>query len=369
MKIIQILFILFCLIIASCDSKKQPDTVDIHEVIHPIVKDYSYSSEYVAEIHSVKYVEVRSRIKGHIEKIHVDEGQAVKEGQPLFTLSFMEFEKELQKANAAHKSAQADLKAAEVELNNVKRLLEKNIVAEGEFEVAKAKVEALRADMDEAAANQDQVALNLSFAHIKAPFNGFVNRIPNKVGSLIADGGMLTSISDNREVFAYFNLSEIDYLNYVSANDKQADKVSLKLANQTLYPHSGKIEMIESEFDHATGNIAFRARFANPDALLKHGSNGKVVVNKPLKNALFIPQKSTFEIQDKLYVYVINQDGVLQQRNVIPKMRFPDFYVVESGLSKEEQIVYEGVETLKDGDKVQPKPVDLAKVMLSSSGE
>jgi membrane fusion protein (multidrug efflux system) len=127
--------------------------------------------------------------------------------------------------------------------------------------------------------------------------------------------------------------------------------------------------MIESEFDHDTGNIAFRARFPNPDALLKHGSNGKVVVNKQLKNALLIPQKSTFEIQDKLYVYVVNQDGVLQQRNVVPKMRFPDFYAVESGLSKQDRIVYEGVETLKDGDKVQPKLVDLAQVMQTSGHE
>lgn len=358
---------MLCLVLAACNSDKQKPQIDSHQVIKPIVKDASYDSEYVADIQSLNYVEVRSRIKGHIEKIHVDEGQAVKQGQLLFTLSFIEFEKELQKANAAYKSAQADLKAAEVELNNVKRLHERNIVAESELEVAKAKVEALRADREEAAANQEQVALNLSFALIKAPFSGFVNRIPNKVGSLIADGDMLTSISDNREVFAYFHLSEIDYLNYVSANDKQADKVSLKLANQTLYPHSGKIEMIESEFDQATGNIAFRARFPNPDALLKQGSNGKVVVNKILKDALLVPQKSTFEIQDQLYVYVVNQDGVLQQRHITPKMRFPDFYAVESGLSKEEQIVYEGVETLKDGDKIQPKPTDLAQVMSSSS--
>ena len=369
MKNSKILLLLPCLVLAACNPEQQPTQVDTHEVINPIVKDTSYDSEYVAEIQSVKYVEVRSRIKGHIEKIHVDEGQAVKEGQLLFTLSFMEFEKELQKANAAHKSAQADLKAAEVELSNVKRLLEKNIVAEAEFEVTKAKLEALRADLEEAAANKEQVALNLSFAQIKAPFNGFVNRIPNKVGSLIADGDMLTSISDNREVFAYFNLSELDYLNYASASDKQAENVSLKLANQTFYPLNGKIEMIESEFDHDTGNIAFRARFPNPDALLKHGSNGKVVVNKQLKNALLIPQKSTFEIQDKLYVYVVNQDGVLQQRNVVPKMRFPDFYAVESGLSKQDRIVYEGVETLKDGDKVQPKLVDLAQVMQTSGHE
>ncbi|WP_225616278.1 efflux RND transporter periplasmic adaptor subunit [Methylomonas albis] len=291
-------------------------------------------------------------------------------GLKIFTslaLRFQDFQRELQKANAAHKSAQANLKAAEVEVINVSRLLEKNIVAEGELAIVKAKVEALKANVDEAAANKEQVALNLSFAQIKAPFSGFVNRIPNKVGSLIADGDMLTSISDNQEVFAYFNLSEIDYLNYVSANDKQTDSVSLKLANHVLYPHAGKIEMIESEFDHSTGNIAFRARFANPERLLKHGSNGKIIVNKPLKQALFVPQKSTFEVQDKLYVYVVNTDGVLEQRNIVPKMRFPDFYVIESGLSEHDSIVYEGVESMKDGDKIHAKPIDLAQALPSSN--
>jgi len=133
------------------------------------------------------------------------------------------------------------------------------------------------------------------------------------------------------------------------------------------YGHAGKIEMIESEFDRATGNIAFRARFPNPDAILKHGANGKVVIDKQLNNALLIPQKSTFEIQDKLYVFVVNQEGVLQQRNITPKMRFPDFYVVASGLSKDEKILFEGAESMRDGNKIHPVPVDLAEVMLSSS--
>lgn len=364
MKNTTILLPLVLLALFGCDSKPASEkTVDSHPVIKPAVKNAEYSNEYVAEIRSVRYVEVRSRIKAHIEKIHVDEGQAVKEDQLLFTLSFREFEKELQKAEAAQKSAQADLKAAEVEVGNVKRLLEKNIVAPGEFEVAKAKVEALKANVEEAAANKEQVALNLSFAQIKSPFSGYVNRIPNKVGSLIADGDMLTSVSDNREVFAYFNLSEIDYLNYVSTKARQADHVGLILANHTRYPQAGKIEMIESEFDHATGNIAFRARFPNPDGLLKHGANGKVVIKKPLENALFIPQKSTFEVQDKLYVYVVKADGVLEQRQVQAKMRFPDYYVLESGLSPEDSILYEGAESMKDGDKINPVPLELAETM------
>jgi membrane fusion protein (multidrug efflux system) len=367
MNLRLLLLIPICLFLASCDPKDKPPTLDTHKVISPVFKNTTYSHEYVSEIHSVRFVEIRSKVRGFIEKIHVDEGQAVKEGQLLFTLSKQEFEKELQKANAAHKKAIADLKATEVELKNVRLLAEKNIVSKAELEVTKAKVEALIADIEEAHAHKEQAALNIAFSRIKAPFSGTINRIPNKGGSLIAEGDMLTSMSDNQEIFAYFNLSEIDYLNYIESNDQETKVVNLKLANNTLYGHHGKVEMIESEFDRSTGNIAFRARFPNPDGILKHGSNAKVVIRKPLHNAMLVPQKSTFEIQDMLYVYVVDKDGVLKQRNVVPKMRFPDFYVVESGLSADEKIVYEGVENVKDGQTIKPEKADLAELMSLSS--
>jgi len=241
--------------------------------------------------------------------------------------------------------------------------VEKDIVSKAELHVTQAKVEATRADVEEASANKDKAALHIAFAHIKAPFDGVINRLPNKVGSLIQEGDMLTTISDNREVFAYFNLSEIDYLDYITGENNEIKTVGLKLANNMRYGHEGKIEAIESEFDRATGNIAFRARFPNPEAILKHGANGKVIVKKHLKNALLVPQKSTFEIQDKLYVFVVSPEGVLKQRNIIPEMRFEDFYVVESGLSKDENILFEGAENARDGDKIDPEPVDLLKVM------
>lgn len=370
MKTRQILFLVLCLATVSCNSHKEAgETADSHQVVKPLVKDATLGNEYVAEIHSLKYVEVRSRIKGYIEKIYVDEGAPVKEGQPLFTLSKLEFEKELQKANAVYKNTIADLKAAEVDLANVRRLVEKDIVSNTELHVAQAKVDALKADVEEALANKDKVALELSFTQIKAPYHGVINRIPNKVGSLINEGDMLTSITDNREIFAYFNLSETDYLNYMAAGGEVDKTVSLRLANNALYGYEGKIETVESEFDHATGNIAFRARFPNPDGILKHGSNGKVIVKKHMKDALQIPQKSTFEIQDKLYVFVVKQNGELEQRNIIPKMRLTDFYIVESGLNKDETFLFEGAENEKHGNKVNPVPVDLAKAMaLDSNG-
>jgi RND family efflux transporter MFP subunit len=369
MKNSQQLFLVVYLIAASCtpqnEADKKADThkADTHQVVKPIVKNTTYSNEYVAEIQSVKYVEVRSKVKGYIEKIYVDEGQPVKEGQLLFSLNLLESEKELQKADAAYKNALAHAKVSEVEFKNVKILVEKNIISKTELDVIKAKTDALMADVAEALAHKELAALHLSFTQIKAPYHGIINRIPKKVGSLIAEGDMLTSISDNREVFAYFNLSEVDYLNYIANKETKNQTVSLKLANHALYNHEGKIEMIESEIDHATGNIAFRARFANPDSILKHGANGKIVVNKQLHNALLVPQKSTFEIQDKLYVFVVKADGALVQRNIIPKMRFADFYVIASGLSKDDKILYEGVANVKDGSKIQTVDIDLATAM------
>lgn len=370
MKISQLLLIASCLAAAACNQEQElGKSPESFQVIAPLIKDTPYTSEYVAEIQSVRYVEVRSKIKGFIEKNHVDEGQSVKKGQLLFTLSFSEYEKELQKADADHKAALAVLKATEVELNNVKHLLEKNIVSKPELEVLQAKANALKAKVEEAVAHKEQVALQLSFAQIKAPYDGIINRIPHKMGSLVEEGDMLTSISDNREIFAYFHLSEIDYLNYINSPEKDAKTVQLKLANNELYPHIGKIETIESEFDKETGNIAFRARFPNPDAILKHGANGKVIIDKVLKNALIISQKSTFEIQDKLYVFVVDKNDTLKQRNIIPRMQLTDFYAVESGLSPNERIVFEGVESAKDGSKINPVPLDSATAMSSSSAQ
>lgn len=366
----HIVFLLCLMLLVSCNAPQETaKALDTYQTIKPIVKDTVLYSEYVAQIQSVQYVEVRSKVKGYIDRAYVDEGQFVKEGQLLFTLNSLEFEKSVQKADAAYKSAIADFRAADVEFVNVQKLVEKDIVSQAELDMIKAKADALKADMQEALVNKEQAILQLSFLSIKAPFNGMINRIPNKVGSLIAEGDMLTSISDSHDVFAYFNLSEMDYLNHVLSGETQTKIVSLKLANQALYHHQGKIEMIESEFDRETGNIAFRARFPNPDATLKQGSHGKIIVPKELKNALLVPQKSTFEIQDKLYVFVVDNSGILTQKNIISKRRIPNFYVVESGVSKEDTLLFEGVSNVKAGQKIVPVEVALEQMLPFESND
>lgn len=341
-------------LVASCAKDHTTPETESYQVLKPIVKTVSFENEYVAEIVSVQYVEVRSRVKGYIEKVHVDEGQTVHEGQLLFTVSSRVYQQELHKAEAAVKNAVADLKSVEVELSNVRGLVEKNIVSKAELKMLEAKADALRAKIEEEQANREQAAIHLSYSKITAPYRGIINRIAHKMGSLIEEGTMLTSISDNKEVFAYFHLSESDYLNYITEQDNpESKRVSLVLANQSRYNQEGRIEIIESEFDRSTGNIAFRARFPNPDRILKHGANGKIIVKEHIKNAMLIPQKSTFELQDKLYVFVLKSDKTVEQRNVVAKMRLPHYFVIESGITENDTIIYEGVQNIKSGDVVK----------------
>ena len=356
-------FLLFsCTItlIISCfsKSKKEADNIEKFQVINPVISDTVYTNEYVAEIQSVQNVEIRARVKGFIEKIYVDEGKSVHAGQVLFTLSSKEFKEDLLQANAQLKSALAELKSIEVSTKNTRLLVEKNIVSKSELETAEARKEALEAKIEESKSAISVAELNLSFTQIRAPFSGVLNRIPNKTGSLVEEGTLLTTISDNREVFAYFNVSEKDYLDYIISSEKGKSKeVSLLLSNGNLYSRKGIIETTESEFNRSTGNLAFRAKFPNPDQILKHGSSGKVLVKNELKSALLIPQKSTFEIQENTYVYVLGNDNTVQMRKIIPSIRLPHLYVVSSGLSLNDQIIYEGIQRVKEGDKIIPQKV------------
>jgi len=349
-------------VFGACSSeKKENKTTENYQVTVPIVTDTSVVKDYVAEIQALQNVELRSRVKGYLDKINVDEGKFVKQGQTLFVISNQEYKEELSKSSAELKSAIADVKTSELELQNVKILVEKNVVSKTELDLAQAKLDALRAKVDEATANESGAKLNLSYTLIKAPFDGVINRIPNKVGSLIDEGMLLTTISNNKEVYAYFNVSEEEYLGYVKDNELNNQKeVSLVLADDQPYPYKGVIETVEGEIDKSTGNIAFRARFQNPDQLLKHGASGKIQISKTIKNALLIPQKSTVDIQEKTFVYVVDKNHQVQMRSITPKIRLSNYYIIEAGdLARTDQFVYEGLQQIKDGETINPQLIKL----------
>lgn len=343
-----------------CTSRPESAAVpETFQVIQPLIKDTVYLREYVADIQSVQNTEIRAKAGGYLETIHVDEGEFVAAGQPLFTISRKQYEQEVLQAEAAVTSAVAETKAAEVELKNTRALVEKNIVSQSELELAQAKVEALKARTAEARAHEANARLELSFAQIRAPFAGYINRIPNKAGSLIVEGSLLTTISNNNQMLVYFNVSEREYLDYLSTSSEGKPKeVQLLLANGEVYPFAGQVETAESEFDSSTGNIAFRAKFPNPRQLLKHGATGKIQVSVKLKNALLIPQKSVFEIQDKFFVYEVNDSSRVKMTSVTPSYRLPELYVIERGLSAEARVLYEGIQLVTAGERINAKLIE-----------
>ncbi len=327
--------------IACTHTKKEEEKKEAAKlpVTTPILMDTTITKDYIAEIQSIQNIEVRAKVKGFLETIKVDEGQRINAGQLMFSIRSREYEAELAKA-------QAQVKITELEAQNVRTLADKNIVSQTELSLAIAK-------LNEAKAELGIAETALTFTKIYAPFSGVVDRLKFKVGSLIDEGTLLTSLSNNKEVYAYFNVSEKEYLDFVAkGKDKEHNKISLLLANNQPHKYKGVIETVEGEFDKNTGSIAFRAKFPNPDLLLKHGETGKVQLPIELKKAMVIPQKATYELQDKVYVYVVDDNNVVKSRNIIVKQKLSNLYVIESGLSISDKILLEGVQNVKENDKI-----------------
>ena len=342
------------ILLISCSDKTVKNEEQTYLVVNPIIKDTTYEREYAATINSFQNVEIRSKVKGFVEDIYLDEGQTVKKGQILFKLNSKEYEQHVHKAEAAIQSTLAELRASEIEVENTKKLFDKNIVSKSELDLITTKVNINKAKVNEARVAKEQAILHVEFTKIKAPFDGIINRIPNKKGSLIDEGALLTTISNNESVFAYFSVSEIDYLDYVQSKSKN-NTVTLSLANNSIYPYKGTIETTETEFNKETGNIAFRAKFSNPERLLKEGGTGKILVKKLYKNAIIIPQKSTFEVQGNIYVYLVDKNNKAYSKKINPINRLSNYFVLDKDLTKEDKIIYEGIQSIKTGDKVNFK--------------
>jgi membrane fusion protein (multidrug efflux system) len=350
-KKISLLSLAAMLLLISCKTKKEEKVeAGKFSVTTPLVMDTTFTKEYVAEIQSIQNIEIRAKVNGFLETIHADEGHQVSAGQTLFTIRPREYEAELQKAKAK-------VNTAELEMQNVKVLADKNIVSKSELALSVAK-------LNEAKAEQALAEVIVSYTNIVAPFSGTIDRLKIKTGSLVEEGELLTSLSNNREVYAYFNVSEVEYLDYKDRSKTPGNnQATLLLANGQPHKYQGQIETIEGEFDKNTGSIAFRAKFPNPDLLLKHGETGKVRLTMDLKQALVIPQKATYELQDKTYVYVVDANNVVRSRNVTIRQKLSNLYVIESGLLATDKILLEGTQNVKDDDKIEAEFIDARTVV------
>jgi membrane fusion protein, multidrug efflux system len=342
-KMLMFMSLFATLCYTSCAPKheeKEEETKFL--VTSPLRKDTLSTRQYVCQIRSIQHIELRALERGYLQKIFVDEGQHVRQGQRMFQIMPLLYQAEQQKA-------QAEADFAEIEYQNTKQLADSNVVSPNELKMAKAKFARAKAELSLA-------QTHLLFTEIKAPFDGIMDRFQARLGSLVDEGDLLTTLSDNRKVWVYFNVPEAEYLDYKSKAKKDSVmNVELIMANHKMFDHPGIVETIEADFDNETGNISFRATFPNPKGLLRHGETGNIQVKRPVKNALLIPQKATFEVLEKKYVYVVDKDNIVRSREITIGAELPHIFIVESGLKENDRILLEGLRQVRENEKIECK--------------
>ena len=342
---------------------------------YPVVEIISLSttleSTYPATLEGQQNVELRPKIDGFIERIYVDEGATVRQGQPLFAINAPQYEQAVRTAKAALESAKADISAAELQYNKTKVLVDKDIISKFDLESAALSLTSRKAALAQANAALANAKVNLSYTVVTSPVSGVIGTIPYKVGALVSSNSQmpLTTVSNIGKVYAYFSLNEKQLLeisrntkgNSLADKIKQIPSVTLILADGTVYPQKGKIETISGQINAATGASSLRATFANPDGLLRSGLSATVVIPQNLDNTILVPQKSTTDIQGKKFVYLVNDTGGVNSNNIeIMELAKGNYYVVKAGLTAGQKIVLEGFTGLKDGTKIKSitKPSD-----------
>lgn len=339
--------------LTSCTSHEEEHEEEVRFVVSsPLRTDTAVISEFVCQIRAIQHIELRALERGYLEKILVDEGKVVRKGQLMFQILPTLYDAEFRKA-------QAEARVAEIEYQNTKALADKNIVSANELAMVKAR-------LDKAEAEKGLAQAHMNFTRIVAPFTGIMDRLQVRTGSLLEEGEMLSALSDNSQMWVYFNVPEAQYLNYRTRTPADSSmRVLLRMANNELFPHQGTVTTVEADFNNETGNIAFRATFPNPTGLLRHGETGTILITEPLKNVLLIPQKATFEVLDRKYVYVVGKDNVVRSRQVTILAELAHVYAISDGLSEADRIVVEGIRKIKPNEKIKFTSQDAYKSIHS----
>ena len=356
-------------VVSSC-SEAQREKV-FHTTKTPITRltptSIEFPQSYVADVQAIQFVEVKPKVEGFVQQILVDEGEKVQKGQPLFRLSSEEYSVSVKEAQANYKQSEAELQMAEYEAERIERLVKKNILSKIRLDQVMTQKEVARMKVEQAKSQLQRAQTNYSYTTVTSPFDGYIDRIPYKVGSLVTPESLLTTVSDVSEIFAYYKVNESEYLKFKRAQLRgeqlpEMNNIELILPDGSVYPHKGRVETVEGDFERGTGSIAVRVRFPNPDGLLKHGVTGKVRMMTKMSDVYLVPQKSTFEIQDFTYVYVVDKEGIVKVRSFQPLQRYEKFYITED-LEPDTYIVYEGIQSVKDGMEIHPDTISFQQIM------
>ena len=338
------------MLVLSVSGRQAPDSKEAshttYEVSKPLVKDLTLNDEYVCQIRAIQHIEIRSLEKGYLQNVLIDEGETVHQGQLLFQIKPSVYQADVQKS-------EAEVELSKIELQNNQALVEKDIISATEAAMSAAKLAKVEAELELA-------KTHLGFTEIRAPFDGLIGRFGDiRLGSLLEENQLLTTLSDTHRLWVYFNVPEAVYLDYMEHRLKGVSQnVQLELANKEIYPEPGTIEVVESDFSSTSGNIAFRASFSNPHLLLRYGQTGKILWPKKIKQAVILPQKSTFEILDKRFIFVVDKTGVIHEREIKVAREAPNIFIVASGITPDEMYLLERQNKLDKGDKISYKLID-----------
>jgi len=323
------------------------------------------NTDYPASILGIQNIDIRPKIDGYVKNIYIDEGATVKRGQLLFSIDAPQYEQDLNTARANIKIALAEVNAAKMQVDQVRPIVEQDIVSPFELKAARYTLEAKLAALAQARAASNNARTNLSYTTIYSPVDGVAGILPYKVGSLITSttANPLTTVSNIKKIYAYFSINESQGLDFFLAAKggtlqqklNTLPPVTLVLANGTLLPVKGKVETASGIINAQTGSLNMRATFDNPDGLVRSGSSAIVRIPRMIDNALLIPQKSTYQIQDKTFVYLVGADHKVLSQQITISASHGQFYVIGKGLKVGQQIVLDGIVSLREGLKITPK--------------
>jgi membrane fusion protein (multidrug efflux system) len=367
--------------IYSCGSSTANDTpAQMPAQALPVitVSDHQVTAhrEFTASIEGSRDIEIRPQVDGYLDRISVDEGAYVRKGQTLFHIDARPYVEQLNTANASLQSAKAALESAAINVDKLTPLVANNVVSDVQLKTAKAAYDAAKANVSQAQAAVDAAKINVGYTSIKAPADGYIGTIPFKTGSLVGKSTMeaLTVLSETKDIHVYFSMSELDFLDFkqqfpgntVEQKIKQIPPVELLLADNSIYPQKGKVEIVEGQFDKTMGAINFRATFPNVNGLLRSGNTGKVRIARELTKSVLIPQEATFELQDKVFVYTLLDSNKVEGRPVTVSDRSGRYYLISKGLKPGEKIVYNGLDRLRDGMAIAPQKMSMDSLLKAN---
>jgi len=331
--------------------------------------------EYSASIEGKKDIEIRPQVEGYLDRIFVDEGAYVNAGQPLFKINDRIYVEQLNNAKAALAAARANLSSAQINVTRLTPLVQNNVISEVQLKTAQANYDAAAASVGQAEAMVAHAQTNLGYTLIKAPTSGYIGRIPLKTGSLVGATTLepLTMLSEIRDIYAYFSLSESDFLQFknqypgksIQEKLKQLPPVELVLADNSIYSNKGKVESISGQFNNSTGSISLRATFPNEGGLLRSGNTGRIRIPRSYSTALLVPQEATFELQDKIFVFMLSDSNKVASVPITVSGSSGNFYIVEKGLKAGDKIVYSGLDRLREGVMINPQALSMDSLLKS----